>query len=208
MNRNDTSDENELRQHIRQRLQEKEEQRKDHQKLQQQRSDQTTNEEEYRRILQEEEQSFYADRPDLIEYINELGEKEYCTRDELRSREGYFNYEEKVENTEWEKRKVLFKLILFLLLVGIGGAQLYLYMQNDYGEIAVYSNVKGARILLDGTEAGEVTDAVLSDVTPGLHLLQLDKLGYRMQEQGTIEVDVRKNHQSQISVEMIPAYQQ
>ena len=208
MNRNDTPDEKELRQRIRQRLQEKEEQRKDHQELQQKRNEKAANEEEYRRIVQEEEESFYSDRPDLIEYMNELGEKEYCTRDELRSREGYFNYEEKVENTEWEKRKVLLKLVLFLLLVGIGAVQLYLYMQNDYGEIAVYSNVKGARILLDGTEAGEVTDAVLSDVTPGQHLLQLEKLGYRMLELGIIEVDVRKNHRSRISVEMIPAQQQ
>jgi len=49
---------------------------------------------------------------------------------------------------------------------------------------------------------------VLSGVSPGLHLLQLEKLGYRMLEQGIIEVDVRKNHRSQISVEMIPAHQQ
>ncbi len=208
MNRNDNPDEKEIRSRIRQRLQEKEEQRKEHQKLLQKRKEQAAGEEEYRRIVQEEEQNFYADRPDLIEYINELGEKEYCTRDELRSREGYFNYEEKVENTELEKRKMLLKLVLFLLLVGIGAVQLYLYMQNDYGEIAVYSNVKGARVFLDGAEAGEITDAVLSGVSPGLHLLQLEKLGYRMLEQGIIEVDVRKNHRSQISVEMIPAHQQ
>ena len=198
-------DEQELRQRIRQRLQEREEQRSSHRSLQQQRREQVLQDEEYRRNVQEEERKFFANRPDLIEYINELGETEYCTREELRSREGYFNYEEKVENTEKEKRKVLLKLVFFLLLIGVGVFQLLLYIQDDYGEIAVYSNVKGAQIWLDGAQVGEVTDAVLKDITPGSHLLQLEKSGYQMRERLVLEIDVKKNHRSRITVEMVPA---
>jgi len=197
--------EEELRQRIRERLQERERIRDEHRGFQQQRREKASREEDYRRIVQEEESRFYADRPDLIEYVNELGETEFVTRDELRAREGYFNYEEKVENTEQEKRKVFMKLILLLLLLGVGAVQLFIYIQDDFGEIAVFSNVKGAHILLDGERLGEVTDAVITEVTPGRHLLQLEKPGYRMHDVVVLEIDVKKNRRSPVSVEMVPA---
>ena len=60
-----------------------------------------------RRILEEERRRFFQDSAEHFEYINENGDVEWLTREEITAREGYFDYEEHVEDPLAGRRRFL-----------------------------------------------------------------------------------------------------
>jgi len=196
--------EEKARQLIREELMRREEQRRSRINVHEQYKLGTEDEEKLMRIQREEERAFYKNSKDHFEYVNEVGEIEFLTRDEIRAREGYFDYEQQVENIDDEKKRVLKKLFVVIAGVFVFLFLLFLYMQPDVGQLAVVSNIQGASIVLDGQETGSVTNDILPDLSAGEHLVTLQKFGYMVKGDYVKTVQIRRNHETSILLEMIP----
>ncbi|MFA7330838.1 MAG: carboxypeptidase-like regulatory domain-containing protein [Candidatus Delongbacteria bacterium] len=153
-----------------------------------------------RRIMAEEARAYYQNSPDYYEYINENGDSEWLTRKQILAREGYFDYEENVENLEEARRKIWLKLAAWLAggLV-LAGLAIW-YLLDERGSVVVLCNVPGAHIIVDGQDTGKVTDARL-DLNPGEHLLEVRHAGYlpadepfvvlKLAPRGELDVQIR-----------------
>jgi hypothetical protein len=130
-----------------------------------------------RRIMSEEARAYYQNSPDYFEYINENGDSEWLTRKQILAREGYFDYEENVENLDEARRRIWLRLAAWLVgLLVLCGLGIW-YLLDDHGSVVVLCNVPGARILVDGQDTGKVTDARV-DLSPGEHILEVRHPGY------------------------------
>lgn len=196
--------EDEIRRRIRENLKRQEEQRQNNLQRHQQYHEVTADEETVRRIQREEEREFYKHSQDHHEYVNEVGEIEFLTMAEIREREGYFDYEEQVENIDREKRNILTKLIVGGVIILLALGALFYYMQPDVGSLAVVSNIKGAEIVLDGQSTGYTTDALLEELSTGEHLVTLKMSGYLMQSTRITRVMIHRNQETRILLQMTP----
>jgi len=153
-----------------------------------------------RRIMAEEARAYYQNSPDYFEYVNENGDTEWLTRKQILAREGYFDYEEHVENLDEARRRVWLRLGGWMTLVAAGLLLAFWYLLDDRGTVVVLSNVPGARIFVDGQDTGQVTDARL-DLSPGEHLVELRHEGYlpagepfqviRLEPRGSADLTIR-----------------
>jgi sugar lactone lactonase YvrE len=93
------------------------------------------------------------------------------------------------EQTAQEAKVEGKKKIPWLLIAGvavIGGALAYLLLSGSEsseeevsaGSIQVNSSPTGAKIFLDGTDTGQVTNATLTGISPGSHEVKVSKEGY------------------------------
>ena len=196
--------EEEIRKKIRENLERQEQERRRRREEQQQKLERAAEEAEIQRLQREEEQRFYANRPDLIEYINELGEREYLTLEEIREREGYLDYEEKAENVEKMRRLLLVRLGGWLLVLLVALGALIYYLRRDQGTLVVYANVKGAEVILNGQPTGHYTNCTISDIPVGRQLITLRKPHYHMAGDYARYITIRRDKKSVVSLEMEP----
>lgn len=131
-----------------------------------------------RRIMEEEARSYYQNSPDHFEYINESGDTEWLTRKQIQAREGYFDYEEHVEDLPGARRRVWLRMVGWISLLPLLTALLVWVFWADEGRVTVMSNVPGAAIWVDGQDSGQVADAQLV-LSPGEHLVELRLPGHQ-----------------------------
>lgn len=131
-----------------------------------------------RRIMEEEARAYYQNSPDHFEFVNETGEVEWLTRKQIQAREGYFDYEEHVEDLPGARRRVWVRMAAWLAILPVLALLLLWHMWTDKGRVAVLSNVPGARIWVDGQARAQVTDALL-ELAPGEHLIEARLPGYQ-----------------------------
>lgn len=153
-----------------------------------------------RRIMAEEARAYYQNSPDYFEYINENGDSEWLTRKQILAREGYFDYEENVENLDQARRRIWWRLAGWLAgILLLGGLGIW-YLLDERATVVVLCNVSGARILVDGQDSGKLTDARL-ELNPGEHLLEVRLPGYlpadepfqivKLEPRGELDVNIR-----------------
>jgi hypothetical protein len=150
------------------------------------------------RIVDEETRAYYENSPDYFEFINENGDSEWLTRKQILAREGYFDYEEHVEDPDRGRRFVTLRFfaygLLSLLLMGSG----ILYMLDDPATLHVLCNVQGAEILIDGQPREERTDARI-ELAAGEHLVEVRHLGYVPDGEAYRVIEVKDGESSELS---------
>lgn len=156
-----------------------------------------------RRIMAEEARAYYQNSPDYFEYINENGDTEWLTRKQILAREGYFDYEENVENLEEGRRRIWLRLAAWTGLACVGLALILWYLLDDRGTVLVLSNVPGARILVDGQDSGRLTDARL-ELSPGEHLLELRCPGYLPVDEAFIILQLEPRGEQDVTIRLRP----
>jgi hypothetical protein len=166
-----------IREEVRRQIEEADQRRRAEEEERRQAETLFQHEQARRRIMAEEARAYYQNSPDYFEYVNENGDTEWLTRKQIQAREGYFDYEEKVENLDVARRLVWLRLTAGLLLAGALLALAFWHVLDERGTVLVLSNVPGARIFVDGQDTGRRTDASL-ELSPGEHLLELRAPGY------------------------------
>jgi len=151
---------------------------------------------ERKRIFLEERDSFYKNQQGFIKILNEIGEEEWVREVDLKKREGYFNFEDDLEDADSHKRKVIKHIVVyFLLLSAIASGCIY-YLMESPGYLEVNCNIKGLPIFIDDNPTGLSTDNVIENVKIGKHRVSLKAAGYKI-EPAVIEVDL-KHQEGQI----------
>lgn len=157
-----------------------------------------------RRIMEEEARSFYQNSPDHFEYINESGDTEWLTRKQIQAREGYFDYEEHVEDLPGARRRVWLRMVGWISLIPLMAALLVWMFWADEGTVTVLSNVPGAAIWVDGQDSGQVADARLK-LSPGEHLVELRLPGHQPEGPPYTVVTLAPRDRVDVSLRLRPA---
>lgn len=192
-----------IREEVRLQIEERERARREEEERR--RRDERQHDEERRRqrILEEETRDYYRNSPDYIEYINEHGESEWLTRKQILAREGYFDYEENVDNPDLGRRRVWIGLaavgavVLALLLAG------WLYWVEETGAVTVVCNVPGSAVFVDGQDTGETTDARL-ELPAGEHLIEVRRDGWRSQGGDYRALRLKRGDEQHLLFELTP----
>jgi hypothetical protein len=181
--------EEEIRELVRREIAEREKLRKLEKQVQQERDQALEDIDLHRKIIEEEKRKFYESNPDYHEYINEIGEVEWLTTEEMRAREQLFDDEiEELESGKKRAQIVLFLVFgLFLATVAV----IITLLSEKTGSIQVISNIKGANIILDSAPAEQLTDAIFTDIPVGKHVISVQKAGYKIQGDQSRTVDVK-----------------
>ena len=145
-----------------------------------------------RRILAEERRRFFQDSAEHFEYVNENGDIEWLTREEIAAREGYFDYEEHVEDPQAGRKRFLLLVSLGVLCCALAGWGLIGWMLPAEGRLSVFANVPNASILLDGQESGHRTDAILN-LPVGEHLVEVRAPGYQVSGEAVRMVSIQED---------------
>jgi hypothetical protein len=174
----DPQREAQLREEARRTIEERERQRIDAEALRREQEQAHEQERLRQRIVEEETREFYRNSPDHFEYINEHGESEWLTRKQILAREGYFDYEEHVEDPVAGRRRVWLGLALTALAILAGLLVLWRYISEESAAVIVVSNLPGSAIWIDGRDSGEVSDARI-ELSPGEHLIEVRRPGWR-----------------------------
>ena len=64
---------------------------------------------------------------------------------------------------------------------GESGRDLATSYSEDVGSIEVMSNIKGARIIINGRDSGELTDNIFTQLPPGRYSVRVEKEGYKVE---------------------------
>jgi len=142
----------------------------------------------YREIIDEEKRKYYESHPEYREYINEAGELEWLTKEEIRQREQLFDSE--IEELETGKKQAKWVLFLVFGLLFTAVVLVIALLSEKTGTIQVISNVKGAHIILDSSQEEQVTDAIFLDVPVGKHVISIELRGYRIEGDLSQEINL------------------
>jgi hypothetical protein len=200
----DAQQEARIREEMRQRIAEEDSRRRALEEERQQAEQLFQDEQARRRIMEEEARSYYQNSPDHFEYINESGDTEWLTRKQIQAREGYFDYEEHVEDLPGARRRVWMRMGAWLGLLPLLALFLVWYLWADEGSVTVLSNVPGAAIWVDGQATGQVADARLA-LSPGEHLLELRLPGYQADGAPFTVVNVVPRGRTDVQLRLRPA---
>lgn len=144
-----------------------------------------------KKIIDEERRKYYESNPDYQEYVNEAGEIEWLTKDEIREREGLFDDE--MEELESGKKRAQFLLVSMLALFICTVLVIYVLLSEKTGSIQVISSVKGASIFLDSSPAELKTDAIFTDIPVGKHVVSVEMSGYKIVGDPSQQVNLSTN---------------
>jgi hypothetical protein len=142
----------------------------------------------YREIIDEEKRKYYESHPEYREYINESGELEWLTEEEIRQREQLFDSE--IEELETGKKQAKWVLFLVFGLLFAAIILVIALLSEKTGTIQVISNVKGAHIILDSAPSEQLTDATFLDVPVGKHVISVQLPGYKIDGDQSQEINL------------------
>lgn len=200
----DQQREERIREEVRREIAERERRRLEDEQQRRQTEASVDDERLRQRILEEETRDYYRHSPDYIEYINEHGESEWLTRKQILAREGYFDYEENVDNPDAGRRRFW---LGFALACAVAVACLLaglLYWADETGQVTIVCNVPGSPIFVDGQDTGEFTDARI-ELTAGEHLVEVRRPGYRSQGSEVHVLRVERGDDKHLLIELTPA---
>ena len=126
----------------------------------------------------EQKDIFFKDKPEYVKIINEIGEPEWVRETELKKREGYFNFEEDMEDASTHKKRLYKKTLVYLIVIGSIITVLFLKFVTNVGYVEVETNVKGALIYIDKFPTGLKTDNTIEELTVGEHTIFIELDGY------------------------------
>jgi len=136
------------------------------------------NEENKRRIYLEERDAFYQNKTGYTKIVNEIGEDEWIKENDLKQREGYFNFEEDMDDANTHRRKLFVKYLIIILIFGSALAILIPIFIINTGYVEVKSNIKKAYIFLDGNPTGLLTNNTLEEISVGKHVIKVALKNY------------------------------
>jgi hypothetical protein len=158
----------------------------------------------HRKIIEEEKRKYYESHPDYHEYVNEMGEVEWLTTEEMRARDQLFDDE--IEELESGKKRAQIVLFLVFGLFLATVALIIGLLSEKTGSIQVISNIKGANIILDSAPAEQATDAIFSDIPVGKHVISVQMAGYKIQGDQSRTVDVKSKEREIAIFTLVPDY--
>jgi len=199
----DPREEEELRHLIRKELESRERMRGDEAGYQQARRDAKGLSAERRLIIEEEIESFYRTHGGYEQFLNEDGEIEWLTPEEMREREGQIPVD--MEELEAGQRRVRNRLVLLVVLGFAAIALLIVLLRDRTGSIQVICNVPGATIVLNGSPTELHTDARLDRLPVGPQLVSVYKYGYVADGSQNARVEVRAGGEEIVRLNLKPA---
>ena len=131
-----------------------------------------------RRKYLKEKDVFFETKPEYIKITNEIGEPEWVKESELKKREGYFNFEEDMEDASTHKKRLIRKTLIYVIILGAILTTLFLKFVKNVGYIEIESNIKGGLIYLDQFPTGLKTDNTLENLVVGPHTIFVKLDGY------------------------------
>ncbi len=154
-----------------------------------------------RKIYLREKDKFFENKPEYVKITNEIGEPEWVKESELKKREGYFNFEEDMEDASTHRKRLLRKTFFYSLIIGTILTVLFFKFIKNVGYIEIESNLKGALIYIDNFPTGLKTDNTLEDLVVGPHTVYIRLEGY-VSSPDSIIVDVVKEDGVKIVFEL------
>jgi hypothetical protein len=145
-------------------------------------------------IFYKERESFCQDKDGYKKIINNIGEEEWISEEDLKKRDGYLNFEEDMDDAIVHQKRLLKRyLFVSLLLILISLAGISYFVKNE-GFIEVNSNRVGVKIFMDNELIGLTSDKVttIEKVVTGNHVIKLEKLGFKITPDSLV-VDVFKS---------------
>ncbi|MBN1969429.1 MAG: hypothetical protein JXR48_13025 [Candidatus Delongbacteria bacterium] len=154
-----------------------------------------SNDEEIRKkLFLEERENFFKNKDGFIKIINNIGEEEWISKEELKKREGYLNFEEDVDDARTHQKKLMkrYFFLVFIILIVVGFV-LY-HLVESKGFVEVKTNVDFANIYVDGQLVGVSNSGknTIEDLVTGMHTIKIVKSGYTVTPDSAI-IEVFKN---------------
>lgn len=132
--------------------------------------------EERERIIEEEIRKFYSERGDAREYVNDEGNVEWLTEDEILEREKQLPVD--MEELEVGQKHVRNHVITLSLLLFVALVLMFVALREKTGSVQVICNIPKATIYLNGSPTEYLSDFTLKGLPGGSHLISVSKYGY------------------------------
>jgi len=166
-----------IREEVRREIEAEEQRRREAEILRRQEEEDHHEERARQQIVLEEKRKFYENSPEYFEYINENGDSEWLTHKHILAREGFFDYEEHVEDPARGRRLLWVRSLALVALLAALGTAAWIYLSEEVGWIDVVCNIQRAEIHVDGQNSGFLSDARVQ-VPVGEHMIEVRKAGY------------------------------
>ena len=153
------------------------------------------------RIIEDEIAAFYRAKGGYRRVVNEEGEVEWLTEQELRSREGQLPVD--MEELADGQRRVRNRLLLFTFLGLCAVALVFVLMRERTGNIQVICNVS-ATVVLNGSPTEYMTDTRLDHLPIGPHVISVNKFGYEPDGAASTKVDLQAGHNEVVVLKLKP----
>jgi hypothetical protein len=157
---------------------------------------------ERQKIIADEIRRFYEARGNFQSFTNEEGEVEWLTAEEIAERQKQIPVD--VEELEEGQKHVRVHFVVIALLGFLILALLIFAMRERTGSVQVISSVPGATILLDGIATEFRTDYMLRDLSPGTHLISVQKSGYGIAGDPARRIEVEAGEEVIVIFELQP----
>ncbi len=144
---------------------------------------------------------FFENKPEYVKITNEIGEPEWVKESELKKREGYFNFEEDMEDASTHKKRLIKKTLIYSIIIASILTGLFFRFITNVGYIEIETNVKGALIYVDSFPTGLKTDNTLEDLEVGDHTVFVKLDGYNVKPDSVV-VEVIKEDGVKIVFEL------
>lgn len=155
---------------------------------------------ERQKIIADEIRRYYEARGNYQSFTNEEGEVEWLTAEEIAERQKQIPVD--VEELEEGQKHVRVHFMVIALLGFLILTLLIFAMRERTGSVQVISNVSGATIVLDGTATEFRTDYMLKDLSPGPHLISVQKMGYGIVGDPARRIDVEAGEEKIVIFEL------
>jgi hypothetical protein len=132
---------------------------------------------EVQKVKREEEDRFYRENANYVQYIDRYGQKRWIHRklfEEKRRKSVERSRARK--RAQWEEAR---KYLLLGLAAVVGVVVVWIIISSQPSPVLVVrSNVPRASIFIDNILSSHVTDATICNITPGEHKIALYKAGF------------------------------
>jgi hypothetical protein len=157
--------------------------------------------EDRQRIIEDEIAAFYRAKGGYRRVVNEEGEVEWLTEQELQERDGQLPVD--MEELEDGQRRVRNRILLFVLLGLFAVALVFVLMRERTGSIQVICNVP-ATIMLNGSPTEFMTDNRLDHLPVGPHVISVSKYGYVPDGDAGTKVDLKAGRSEVVVLKLKP----
>jgi hypothetical protein len=158
--------------------------------------------EERQRIIADEIREFHRRRGGAQEYVNEEGNVEWLTEEEIVERDKQLPVD--MEELEVGQRDVRNRIVLLSVLLFAGLALMFVSLREETGSVQVICNVPRATIHLDGSPTEYLTDFTLKGLPAGAHLISVSKTGYVAYGERSARIDLSEDEQEVVVLRLEP----
>jgi hypothetical protein len=132
---------------------------------------------EIRKVKQEEENRFYRENPNYVQYIDRYGQKKWIHRKLFEEkRQKSIERSKARKEARWVEIRKYILISAAVLLVIIAGWMIKRSLPTPI--LVVHSNVSDASIFIDNLLSSYVTPATIRKISPGKHKIAVYKAGF------------------------------